>query len=391
MKKCFLFFIISTLITSCKSPKKYDLVIENIGFFDGEKDYGKVNLAIDADTIALIALEDIKGDSVINGTGKYIIPGLVNAHVHASSEEHLKTGYPLGILYLLNMHTGLEDREKDWKELTKDSLGYSVLYGSGHAATVPGGHPTQFSPNMETINDSTNIEDWVDHRIANGADYIKLIHVTRGFMGEPTPPSLNYKQIGGLIKYSHQRGYKVVIHATGIDEMVEIAKYKPDGFVHMLDYKDEYPVPEGYFKEIEKSGAFIVPTGGISLKPMDGLPPFIIEWVTENVLNAEERAEIIRKYQEYDIPIVAGTDAQEGQMDFGADYFLELELYKRAGFSNLEVLRTTTGNAAKAFNLPIGEIRVGSQATFLLLNENPLNDLSNLKTLEQVWKNGKTQ
>ncbi|UWX54973.1 hypothetical protein NYZ99_20010 [Maribacter litopenaei] len=103
-------------------------------------------MAINDDTIAIITKEEVQGDSLIDGAGKYIIPGLVNAHVHASKEEDLKSGYPFGILYLLNMHTGLEEREANWKKITKDSIGYSILYGSGHAATVPNGHPTQFSP-----------------------------------------------------------------------------------------------------------------------------------------------------------------------------------------------------------------------------------------------------
>jgi imidazolonepropionase-like amidohydrolase len=76
--------------------------------------------------------------------------------------------------------------------------------------------------------------------------------------------------------------------------------------------------------------------------------------------------------------ILAGTDAQDGQMDFKNDYFLELELYKMAGLSNLEILKTATGNAANAFGLPIGELKVGSKANLVLLNGSPLDNLNNL-------------
>lgn len=47
-------------------------------------------------------------------------------------------------------------------------------------------------------------------------------------------------------------------------------------------------------------------------------------------------------------------------------------------------------NAAKAFDLPIGEIYIGSKASFVILNENPLEDIENLRTVYQVWKNGRT-
>jgi len=380
--------IISTLI-GCSKPLKYELVIQNVGLFDGYQYMGKVNIAINADTVAAITAEKIIGDSVIDGTNKYVIPGLVNAHVHATKIEDLQAGYPLGILYMLNMHTGLEERELKWKQICRDSVGFSTLYGSGHAATVPGGHPTQFSPDMETINDSVSIEDWVDHRIAKKADYIKIIRDHHEWMGYPPLPTLSYEQIQQLIEYAHSMGYKAVVHSTTVEEMVKIARFKPDGFVHMLDYKEDYPVPESYYNALAKSGVFVVTTGGISLKQSDDAPPFVKEWTRNNLLDVEQRAAIIKKMHEHGILIVAGTDSQEGQMDFGAEYFLELDLYKMAGLSNLEILKTATGNAAKAFNLPIGELKVRGKANIVLLRGNPLDDLENLRKVEQVWKNGR--
>src|SRR5690606_41776398 len=109
-----------------------------------------------------------------------------------------------------------------------------------------------------------------------------------------------------------------------------------------------------------------------------------------HLLDSSQRAGIIKKMHETGVLIVAGTDAQEGQMDFGGDYFLERKLYKTAGLSNIEILRTATGNAAKAFDLPIGQISVGSKASFVIFNENPSEDIENRKTVYQVWKNSRT-
>lgn len=391
MKRLILSAIIISTLIGCVEPIKYDIVIQNVGLFDGHQDRGIVNIAINNDTIAEITTEELFGDSLVDGMGKYVIPGLVNAHVHASTIDHLQKGYPLGILTLLNMHTGLEDREFEWKQISKDSIGFSRLYGSGYAATVPGGHPNQFSPDMETINDSVSIKDWVDYRIAKNVDYIKIVREHHEYMGYPPLPTLTYDQIQQIIEYSHSKGYKVVIHATTVEEMVKIAAFKPDGFVHMLDYKENYPVPESYYEDLAESGAFVIPTGGIALKPMDGAPPFVKKWVEDNLLDADKRATIIKKLHEYGILIVAGTDAQEGQMNFGSDYYLELELYKMAGLSNEEILKTATGNAAIAFNLPIGELKRGSKANMVLLRDNPITDIENLKKVEQVWKNGKIE
>ena len=374
---------------SCTEKINHDVVIQNVHFFDGYEDKGIVNIAINADTIAAISSDKLSGDSLIEGHRKFVMPGMVNAHVHVSSLSQLKEGYPLGITALLNMHTGLEERELKWKKVSKDSAGFSELYGAGHAATVPGGHPNQFSPEMETINDSLTIENWLEHRIIKQVDYIKIVREHHEWMGYPPLPTLDFEQIEKLILLAHQNKLKAVVHSNTVEEMLRIAAFEPDGFVHMPDYKEDYPIPESYFEAIAASGAFIIPTSGISLKPMDGAPPFVTDWVKNNLLDAQQRAEIIKKYHEYGILIVAGTDAQEGQMDFSTDFFLELELYKMAGLSNLEILKTATGNASLAFGLPIGQLRVGSNATMVLLKENPLDNIENLKSVEQVWKDGK--
>lgn len=390
MKTCSSFVIIVLVVIGCSAPTQYDIIIQNVGLFDGHQDRGTVNIAINGDSIAAITSEKIMGDSLIDGTGKYVIPGLVNAHVHVSTVEQLKEGFPLGILTLLNMHTGLEEREIEWKKVSQGSAGFSILYGSGQAATVPGGHPTQFSPEMETINDSLSIREWVDRRIAKKVDYIKLIREHHEWMGYPPLPTLSFDQIGQIIDYAHSRGYKVVVHANTVDEVIQIAEFKPDGFVHMLDYQEDFPVPDAYFTALSDCGAFVVTTGGTSLKNMESASFFMREWASNNLLDARQRSEIIKEMNEKGILIVAGTDAQEGQMDFGEDYFQELNLYQMAGFSNEEILKAATGNAAEAFGLPIGELKVGSKANMVMLSGNPLTDLKNLRLVEQVWKNGES-
>ena len=387
------FALLILIFFSCseKNTPQYDLVITDVGFFNGDKDMGTMHLAINADTIAAISKEPLQADSLIDGKGKYIIPGLVNAHVHVSNLDELKEGYNYGILAYLNMHTSLEDREDQWKKMSKDSIGYPLLYGSGHAATVPGGHPNQFSPDMETINDSISIEQWVDNRIAKGVDYIKIVRDNHPWLNYPPIPTLSFEQIGQIINYAKSKGYKTVVHSITMGDILEIVKFKPDGFVHMMERTNELPISDDDYKTLAESGAFIVPNAVYTLKSKEELPPFMKEWLNEHVFSTEQAANSIKKLHEFGIPIIAGTDAQTGLVNFGSDYYLELEMYKRAGLSNLEILKTATGNAAKGFDLPIGELKIGSKANMVMLNDNPLKDIENLKKVEQVWKNGKSK
>jgi imidazolonepropionase-like amidohydrolase len=229
----------------------------------------------------------------------------------------------------------------------------------------------------------------VDNRIAKGVDYIKIVRDNHSWMGRPPLPTLTYEQIGKIIEYAHSKGYLAVVHAVHADDFLEIAKYKPDGFVHMWDYKENSSLTDEQYQVIANSGAFIVPTSGISLKAKHmELPPFVKNFLDEEILSLEERTGIIKKLHDAGVMIVAGTDAQEGQMNFGEDYYFELEIYEKSGLSTIEVLRTATGNAGKAFKMPVGILSVGSKASFIILNNDPLENLKNVKEINQIWKNG---
>jgi imidazolonepropionase-like amidohydrolase len=100
MNRTVLINIVAYLLIGCSNPVKYNLVIKNVGLFDGENNLGKVNIAINADTIADISTKSLNSDSIIDGSGKYVIPGLVNAHVHITFLNQMKESYEHGILLI---------------------------------------------------------------------------------------------------------------------------------------------------------------------------------------------------------------------------------------------------------------------------------------------------
>lgn len=377
-------------MASCSQPANYEVVIENVGFFNGEEDKGVVNIAINSDTIAAISTESLLSDSTIDGSGKYLIPGLVNSHTHIWRTEDLKAGYDVGILANIGTHASDETRDSLIKAKSKLE-GYPFYYTSGIAATVPGGHPTQVSSNpIETINDSISVKEFVDNRIANGADFIKIVREDHEFFIFPAMPTLSYGQIEDIINYTHSLGYKAVVHIGMLSEMVKISEFKPDGFVHMWSYSDESELKDEHLEIIEESGAFVVPTAillprGFESSKIRGEQAF--NWANENFISVEDALEGIRRMHQAGIMIVAGTDAgSTPTLNWGSDLLAELDLYSEAGLSNLEVLRSATGNAAKAWDIPIGRLSVGSKTNMVLLNGNPLTSLEALDDINEIWK-----
>lgn len=87
------------------------------------------------------------------------------------------------------------------------------------------------------------------------------------------------------------------------------------------------------------------------------------------------------------IMIVAGTDAgATPTVNWGSDLLAELDLYSEAGLSNIEVLKTATGNAAKAWDIPVGRLSVGSKTNMVLINGNPVKSLEALEEIDRIWK-----
>jgi len=99
---------------------------------------------------------------------------------------------------------------------------------------------------------------------------------------------------------------------------------------------------------------------------------------------------IIQKLNAAGVNIICGTDAGIGVTIPGASIHQELAFYKEAGLTNYEVLKTATLNASKVHKMMnnMGSIEIGKVANLLLLEDNPLTDLSALKQPQTVFING---
>jgi len=381
---------LNTFAQSLKSPP-YDLLIRNVSLFDGKENKGKVDIAVRNDRIIRISprIKDLHSLNTIDGTGKYMIPGLINAHVHLWKITDLKAALQSGVFAVIDLHTS-EGPDKEFRKL-RDTAEYAAYYSSGYAATVPKGHPTEFFP-IETINDSVSPAQFVDHRIGNGADLIKIVsgNIRPGSLwyGNPT---LNYAQIQEITQVAKSRGKMVVVHVSQIEETVKIADLGVDGFAHLWSYNDT--ASDQQLKILKAKGVFIIPTALIQKraweiieKTPDGKNEFKAFLSKMPIVYKE-----IKRVYEAGIPILAGTDPPNYGINYTDDLLAELDIYSAAGLPNIEVLKTATGNPSAIFPFldGAGMIKEGYKANFILLNANPLTSLSALKDIDGIWKGGK--
>ena len=100
---------------------------------------------------------------------------------------------------------------------------------------------------------------------------------------------------------------------------------------------------------------------------------------------------IVKAFKEANVPMVAGTDAGISGIVLGFSLHDELKLLVEAGLTNEEALASATRLGAEWLEIgdKIGTIEIGKFADLILLNENPLEKISNTRKISGVFVNGK--
>ncbi len=366
-----------------------DLVIRRVHLFDGDADRGIVDVAVNGGRIARIGsvAGGCEGATTIDGTGKHLIPGLVNAHVHLWKQSDLRVALQAGVFAVFDLHSS-EGPDASFRRL-RDSSSFASYYSAGYAATVPGGHPTELFP-IETINDSVTPDQFVEHRVAHGADLVKIIsgNLTPGSLWA-TNPTLSFAQIEAITRAAKARHRKVVVHVAQIGETVRIARMGVDGFAHLWSYGES--ATDEQLGVLKDAGVFVIPTVLLQQRAWQTIErePDKQHVFRDFLSPMPTLLREIRRVHAAGIPIVAGTDAPNYGVNYGDDLVEELEIYAQAGLSNVDVLRTATGVPARIFQLDgIGRIGEGSPANLILLNTDPLTNITALRDVAGIWKNG---
>lgn len=90
------------------------------------------------------------------------------------------------------------------------------------------------------------------------------------------------------------------------------------------------------------------------------------------------------------IPIAVGTDSQGAGRFQGLWEHIEMELLVEAGLTPMDAIRAATVNSAKFLGVEnrFGTLEPGKVADFIVLNSDPLSDISNSRDIDAVWMNG---
>src|ERR1700733_2108007 len=135
-------------------------------------------------------------------------------------------------------------------------LDLADLRSAGTLATAPGGHGTEYGIQIPTLSSPDEAQAWVDARIAEGSDYIKIVIDDASAYGGHRP-TLNKETLKAVIDAAHKRGEMAVVHVGTQQQARDAIEAGADGLAHL--FADSVPAPD-FATLVASHHASVVPT-----------------------------------------------------------------------------------------------------------------------------------
>ncbi len=389
------------------------------------------------------------GIETINAKGKWIIPGLIDAHVHFFQSGGL---YTRPDVIDLRKHVPYADTElKQIRDRLPDTFARYLRCGITSVVDVGGPYwnfevralaesskmaPTvavagplisTYQPAALTTDDPPIIKvksvyqarRIVKEQATHEPDLIKIWYIVgRGETAED-----NYPIVRAAIKESHKLGIRVAVHATQLETARLAIQAGADVLVHSVTdeevdqnfidlllenqviYTPTIVVFEGYPEtfsqrakflpiEFELANPYVLGTlFDLRYLPEADIPERIRKRMAEaNPVTPNPIALTnLKKLHDAGVIIAVGTDAGNIGTLHGPSIFREFELFSLAGLSPAEILEAATVNGARIMGREndYGTIEPGKIADLVILNQDPLIDIMNTSNINAVVKHGR--
>lgn len=394
----------------------------------------------------------------IDGTGKYLIPGMTDAHVHffqngglytrpdaidlrkekpyykeinyahQNMDEVCRRYLQNGITNVIDVgatYNFLKQRDTLYNKTTCPTIQMTgPLLTTWEPAVFEGlKHDEPFTL-IKTIDDAKKA---VQSQLPHKPDFIKVWYIVKRDTISLESAAKKYLPIvKTVIEEAHKNNLKVAIHATeritaqlaveaGCDFLVhsiddEIIK---QDFILLLKSKNTILCPtlivhEGYLKTFNQTINFTlhdlykadpIQLGTLldvkHISDTTLINKYKKRFLSNEMINSYLKMDSIslinlKKLADAGILIATGTDAGNIGTLHASSYLSELQMMKKAGMTNWQILQASTINGAKVLNKEkeFGSIAVGKNSNMVILNSNPLDKIENITDIYRVINKG---
>jgi imidazolonepropionase-like amidohydrolase len=350
-----------------------------------------------------------RGAQVIDLRGSYLLPGLWDVHVHLEwppltnpslAEQAVQYGFnarqglleagvvgirTAGVPHFIDV--GLKRAFGAWQPVGPH------VFASGYFLTTTAGHAlaSGFAQACDGVNGFVKA---IREQIQHGVDHIKL-NLTGGIMGPSWDRHwhslLLPEELEAAFTLCQQRGYPVMAHAASPEAVKTALRLG----AHTVEHG--YIMDEECIQLFLERDAWYIPTLGIThLTPHQATTPWEKGWLEARNLTpdlvkraedaVEEHRTWFRRALQAGVKMALGSDLRP----LRDAVWLEMGLWVKDGATPWQALLAATRYAADVCGVgqDLGTIEVGKLADLLVVRQNPLDDINNLRTLELVFKAG---
>jgi imidazolonepropionase-like amidohydrolase len=383
--------------------------------------YGKSNIEdavviVEGDRISAIGSADsveVPADAeIIDAKGTWLIPGMMNLHVHlglilpgkmkaelsgesegalalrmaASAREVLQAG-------VTTIRLPGDSRHADialMKAINKGQAHGPRIFSAGESLTITGGHGSG-KEGRKLYDGPDELVKAARRQISAGAKWIKIL-ISGGIAtdgGGIAEALMTPEEINAVIDAAHRFGAKVTAH-SGSSAATSVAV---DAGIDSIEHG--YFLDRKVLKKMKKAGTWLVPTIVVS---QPATAPFFKkigspEWYLKRRDSVgKDHFKSLQTAIEEGVNIALGTDQLPSEPNDGTTATArEAQYYVEAGMSDLEALRAATIAPATLLGADdvSGSLDVGKYADIVALKSDPSNDIKALRNIVMVMKGGK--
>lgn len=362
---------------------------------DGSAPIENAVFVVEGDRITLVgegaAVQVPRGAQHIDLSGKTVMPAIVNAHVHLPSTREARVDLLQHMAYYgagAVMSLGLDSANVlfDMRNEVVADGAQARLAGRGITAPEPGRSEVPF-----WITSEAEARAAVQELAAQQVDVVKIWVDDRNGQYPKLTPAL----YGAVIEEAHSNGLRVTAHVFTLEDAKGLLRAGIDMFAHGIRDRDIDDELVALWKE--RPDVVLVPNlpdpgVAVDFAWLSGSVP------ADEVQSMQERstdrpaaqasfgiqARNLARLNREGIKIAFGTD---GGVPWATH--LEMEDMVRTGMTAAQVIVAATGTSAELMRMPdVGTLATGKSADFVVLDANPLDDITNTRRISAVYLRG---
>ena len=329
--------------------------------------------------------------TVIDLHGRWVLPGLIDAHTHISTLGAARRALESGVTTVRSASTSnfqdvaLREMVKAGKIAGPDMLAAGVFISPDLGESVLA--DPRLAALANGVNTAAELALAVEVNADHGVDVIKTRGTERAGLPntDPRKQSFTEAQLRAVVEAAARRGLPVMAHAHGDEGAYAAVKAGVKSIEHGTYLSDST------LKLMAQTGAFLVPTYTtlIDLREAGGdYDDPVLHVRALHMIPVAQK--MVRRARELGVRVVTGVDTQYGPQSVSRVSH-EIISFTELGFTPMDAIKAATSLAAECLGLSAktGRIASGFEADLIVVEGNPLDDIRQIQDVTVVVSNGR--